>query len=609
VHRDLKPSNILIMVQSGKPIPKIIDFGIAKAMGRSLTDRTLVTAIGLPIGTPAYMSPEQAEMSGLDIDTRADIYTLGVILYELLSGTLPFDSSTISADFAAFQRRMRETDPPVPSVRMSVLGEKLPSVAELRHATPASLKRQLQGDLDWIIMKAMEKDRTRRYETVNALILEIRRHLNDEPVLARAPTLGYRAAKFVKRYKGWVAAAALAVSSLGVGLGAATYQWRQAEVQRSRALQNLNMAIEAVDQMLLAVGDTLALASAPVLEEIREDLFAKARSFYEQFRAQTTEPEYRLATAMASQRLGDVYGLTGQVREAEAAYLQAIDSLEVLAEQYPERARYQHHLADGHNWLGLQLAQRDPARARAAYTALALQEALTAKAPEEPEYRYHLARTLYNRGILLATDTATVADAERDYRAAIGHLDALVREDRDPEAPLASYRQELARSYNNLGKLLRDTGRQDEAWVYFERAVDILEDLSRSEDKRAYKQELAIYNNNLAVLLLEGQEPDRAATRSRRALELFEELAAPTARWAGFSWISTARRRPSPPFAAPSRSGNAWRVVSTSCRVTRCLSTASDSRSSTWRCCSWIPATPTGRAHSSHVRWTTTPLR
>lgn len=528
VHRDLKPSNIMVMVEAGKAIPKIIDFGIAKAMGRSLTDRTFATAMGLPIGTPAYMSPEQAEMSGLDVDTRADIYTLGVILYELLSGTLPFDSSTITADFAAFQRRMRETDPPIPSVRMGALGDKLPSVAEHRHATPASLKRQLKGDLDWIIMKAMEKDRTRRYETANALILEIRRHLNNEPVLARAPTMGYRVGKFVRRYRGWVTAAALAVGGLGIGLGTATYQWRQAEAERARALQNLNLAIEAVDEMLVAVGDTLAFAGAPELEEIRAALFAKARTFYEQFRTQTTEPEYRLATALATQRLGDVYGLTGQPGEAESAYALALDTLRALAEQYPDRPRYQHHLADGYNWLGLQLAYRSPERAKAAYdSALALQVELTATGPDEHEYRYHLARTLYNRGIVLSTDPATAADAERDYRAAIDHLEALIREDEDPDAPLEDYRQELARSYNNLGNVLVDMGRVNEALDFFERAIGLMNDLSRSADNRAYKQELAMYNNNLAVVLWEGDDAGGAEVRSRRALELFEELAAP----------------------------------------------------------------------------------
>jgi hypothetical protein len=532
VHRDLKPSNILVTVQAGTPIPKIIDFGIAKAMGRSLTDRTFVTAIGLPIGTPAYMSPEQAEMSGLDIDTRADIYTLGVILYELLSGILPFDTSTISADFLDLQRRMRETDPLMPSARLSVLGERLAAVAQLRDSTPVSLRKQLQGDLDWIVMKAMQKDRTRRYETVNALILEIRRHLNDEPVLARAPTLGYRVTKFVRRYKGWVAAGTLAVSGLGVGLGTATYQWRRAEAQRGRALENLNLAIDAVDEMLVAVGDTLAFASTPGLEQVREELYGKARSFYEKFQAQTSEPEYRLASAIASQRLGDVYGHTEQPAKAVAVYQEAIDSLELLAAEYPDRPRYRHRLADSYNWLGLQLAYRDPGRARAVYdTALALQTKLVAEVPDETEYQYHLARTLYNRGILNSLDITTAADAEGDYRAAIERFEALIRDDGGADAPIASYRQELARAYNNLANVL---GESSEAVADYERAIELLEGLSRTTGNRVYTRELATYNNNLGLSLFDRtlvqfdqRELEEAEARSRRAVELFDRLAAP----------------------------------------------------------------------------------
>jgi eukaryotic-like serine/threonine-protein kinase len=530
VHRDLKPSNILITVQEEKPIPKIIDFGIAKAMGQSLTENTFVTAIGLPIGTPAYMSPEQAEMSGLDVDTRADIYTLGVILYELLSGTLPFDQSNLAADYAAFQKRMRETDPPVPSARMSILGEKLPTVAELRQTSPASLKRELEGDLDWIIMKAMEKDRTRRYETVNALIKDVERYLNFEPVSARAPTIGYRAGKFVRRYRGWVAAAALAVTGLGVGLGTATYEWRRAEAARARALQNLNLAIEAVDEMLVAAGDTLAFANAPALEEIREELFAKARRFYEQFEEQTTEPEYRLATAMASQRIADVQARMGEGAAAEAALGEAIAQLAALTDDFPDRSRYQHHLAESYNLLGLQLAPRDPVRAKAAYdTALALQDDLIARVPEEAEYMQYRARTLYNRGILLASDSTTLEDAEEDYRTAIEALEALIRADDGGREYAEAYRQELARSFNNLANVLRNTGREIEAWRYYERALGLLEDLSSSSESRAYKQELAIYANNLALLLSDGGDSDLAADRSRQALALFEELAAPLA--------------------------------------------------------------------------------
>jgi tetratricopeptide (TPR) repeat protein len=527
IHRDLKPSNVLVGVQEGKAVPKVIDFGIAKAMGRRLTDQTFVTVQGIPIGTPAYMSPEQAEMSGLDVDTRTDIYTLGVMLYELLAGSLPFDPKEFGADFITFQVKLRESDPPKPSTRIGNLGEEGVAIAELRKANAVGLRGQLKGDLDWIIMKALEKDRTRRYETVNGLIQDIRRHLNDEPVTARAPTPAYRVGKFVKRHKVWVAAATLAVFSLGAGLVVATYQRQQAVMAQERALHNLNLAIEAVDEMLLRVGDTLA--AVPQMEQFRGALLDKARQFYEQFQEQTTEPELRLGSALAHQRLGDVYRFLAQNDKAEGAYGDAIDRLTELSAEYPDDPRYQHHLADTYNWLGLQLASVDGARAMEAYgRAFDLQQDLVGRLPDAFEYRHHLARTLYNRGILLSADTTGSAHAERDYRAAIAHLESLIAENRSPTAPTADYQQELARSYNNLGFLMRLMGQETEAVEYYGSAVDILEDLRRGDaDGRAYKQELAIYYNNLANLSLDNGDLESAESRNRRALELFEDLAAP----------------------------------------------------------------------------------
>ncbi len=527
VHRDLKPSNVLVTVKEGKAIPKVIDFGIAKAMGRRLTDKTFVTVQGMPIGTPAYMSPEQAEMSGLDVDTRTDIYTLGVMLYELLVGRLPFDPKEFGADFLTFQQKLRESDPTKPSTRVGDLGDDGTAIAESRRANPVSLRGQLKGDLDWIIMKALEKDRTRRYETVNGLIQDIYRHLNDEPVMARAPTPAYRASKFVKRHRVWVTAAALAVISLGVGIVVATYQRQQAVQARERAIHNLNLAIEAVDEMLLRVGDTLA--ALPQMEQFRGALLDKARQFYEQFQEQTTEPELRLGSALAHQRLGDVYRFLGRNDKAEEAYADAIGRLTDLTREFPDNSNYQHHLADSYTWLGLQLMSIHASRAMEAYgAAVALQEDLVARVPDEYEYEHHLARTLYNRGILHSSDTAGTEAAEQDYRAAIGHFESLIEDDNGLAAPTDGYRQELARSYNNLGFLLRLVNREDEARRYSESAIEILEDLTkRDATQRSYKQELAIYYNNLANLLLEDGDLQPAEARNRRALELFEELAAP----------------------------------------------------------------------------------
>jgi len=208
IHRDLKPSNVLVALQDGQPVPKIIDFGIAKATAHHLTEQTVFTELGVLIGTPEYMSPEQAEMTGLDIDTRTDVYALGVLLYELLTGTLPFDRKLLrEKGLDEIRRTIREKDPPKPSTRVTQLGPASTQSAESRHTDPSRLAGQLRGDLDWITMKALEKDRTRRYETAMGLANDVRRHLEDEPVSAGPPGVVYRAGKFVRRHRFGVAAA------------------------------------------------------------------------------------------------------------------------------------------------------------------------------------------------------------------------------------------------------------------------------------------------------------------------------------------------------------------------------------------------------------------
>jgi serine/threonine protein kinase/outer membrane protein assembly factor BamB len=202
IHRDLKPSNILVTLHDGDPVPKVIDFGVAKALGQKLTEKTLFTAFRQMIGTPAYMSPEQAEMSGLDVDTRSDIYSLGVLLYELLTGVTPFDKEALAkVALDEIRRLIREIEPPKPSTRLRTLGEKITDVAKRRHTEPAALSRHISGDLDWIVMKCLEKDRSHRYETASALGRDLECHLNDQPVSAVAPSLFYRLSKFIKRHQ------------------------------------------------------------------------------------------------------------------------------------------------------------------------------------------------------------------------------------------------------------------------------------------------------------------------------------------------------------------------------------------------------------------------
>ncbi len=222
IHRDLKPSNVLVALYDGKPVPKIIDFGVAKAAGQQLTDKTLVTGFGAIVGTLEYMSPEQAEVNQLDIDTRSDIYSLGVLLYELLTGSPPFSRNELTqAGMLEMLRLIREQEPSKPSTMLST-AEGLPTLAANRGTEPARLTKLVRGELDWIVMKALDKDRIRRYETASGFAMDVRRYLADEPVQACPPGAGYRLRKFARRNKGVLAVAALVLFFLvlfGSGVG------------------------------------------------------------------------------------------------------------------------------------------------------------------------------------------------------------------------------------------------------------------------------------------------------------------------------------------------------------------------------------------------------
>jgi serine/threonine protein kinase len=287
IHRDIKPSNVLVTSHDGKPVAKVIDFGVAKAIHQHLTERTLYTNFAQMIGTPLYMSPEQAEMSGLDIDTRSDIYSLGVLLYELLTGTTPLERSRFATEaYDEIRRVIREEEPPKPSQRLSS-SDTLPSLAANRKTEPAKLSRMFKGELDWIVMKALEKDRTRRYETANGLARDIQRYLANEMVEARPPSTVYRLRKFASKNKmALITAAAIAVllvaGIVGTTMGLLRAQ-RQKEIAEAAAEEARAARDSEAEQRRLAQElDTIDRVRKLAYEYAQDKKFDLALPLYEE---------------------------------------------------------------------------------------------------------------------------------------------------------------------------------------------------------------------------------------------------------------------------------------------------------------------------------------
>ncbi len=345
IHRDIKPSNVLVAMYDDRAVPKVIDFGVAKAAGQSLTEKTLMTGLGAVVGTAEYMSPEQANLNNLDIDTRSDVYSLGVLLYELLTGSTPVDRKSLGkAALLEILRIVREVEVLRPSARLSTI-DTLPSVAANRGTEPAKLSRLMKGELDWVVLKALEKDRSRRYDTANGLVRDIQRYLADEVVEARPPSTSYRLQKFVRRNRATVLAGSAVAAALLLGAVAfawqariATWQKQIAQDNEQRANENYRLARQAVDDYLTRVSENTLLRVQPSrdLRELRKQLLEDALKFYQTFIDQhQDDPALRRELARAYARVATITDAIGSRPDALAGHSKALEIRRALADADP----------------------------------------------------------------------------------------------------------------------------------------------------------------------------------------------------------------------------------------------------------------------------------
>jgi serine/threonine protein kinase/tetratricopeptide (TPR) repeat protein len=486
IHRDIKPSNVLVLSQDGTPVVKVIDFGIAKAIGQQLTDKTIYTQFAQMIGTPLYMSPEQAGHSGLDVDTRTDIYALGVLLYELLTGTTPFDKERLrEAGYDEMRRIICEEEPPRPSTRISTLGQAASTVSAQRRSDPRRLSQLFRGELDWIVMKALEKDRNRRFESASAFAADVQRYLDDEPVLACPPSAAYRFHKFARRNRVALFTGALIAVALVTGTAVASWQAVLAtraqtraqdelverKKQQQRAEANFLTTLEAVDQLFTEVGQK-ELASVPHLEHVRRQLLQKALGFFQEFlRTRPDDPSVRFEVGLAYRRVGDIHRLLGEHGPGEKACNQAIQTLDALRSEEPQRPAYCHELARAHWSRGRLLV--DQGRRQSAESdfrhARELLDHLRADDPDRPEYQEDLALTCQVLAELL-NRTGPHGEAEQLLREGARRFEFLL--ERFPQR--VEYTKGLMKCHGTLALILRNSGQEKECDKVFRRMFDLV---------------------------------------------------------------------------------------------------------------------------------------
>jgi serine/threonine protein kinase/tetratricopeptide (TPR) repeat protein len=554
IHRDLKPSNVLVTWHDDKAVVKVIDFGIAKATGQQLTDKTLFTNFAQMIGTPLYMSPEQAQLSGLDVDTRSDVYSLGVLLYELLTGTTPFDRERLrTVGFDEIRRMIREEEPARPSTRLSTQGQAASTASANRKSDPARLSRLLRGELDWIVMKALEKDRNRRYESASVFAADVQRYLHNDAVLACPPSVGYRLGKFLRRYKGPVLAASVIVIVLAAGIVGTTAgllgalaQSDLKETARLQALREKDAKEDALrDAVAAAEEETRARRQTQralnmMTDEMMEDhlgrqpqMTERQRQFLENVLAEhevfaaarADDAEGKKSRAEGFFRVGRIRLRLGEHEEGMAAFRDAAALWKQLAGDFPDQPEYRYNEARSYHNLGI--LRRDTGRHKEAESAfddaLTILKPLAADFKDRPEFRFQLAVTHVDLGILLKETSSRLKEAEDHYDAALPLFEALVKE--FPRQP--DYRRGLAFGHLNRGSLMWATNRDDKAESDYRTTVDIRKQLVKEVPERfEYRQELALSYNYLGIVQRANLQVKEAEESYRAALEIRKELAA-----------------------------------------------------------------------------------
>jgi eukaryotic-like serine/threonine-protein kinase len=552
IHRDLKPSNILVTIIDGRPIPKVIDFGVAKATAGKLTDESLSTNFGAVVGTLEYMAPEQAGYSGEDIDTRADIYSLGVILYEMLTGLRPLDSKRLrAAALTEMIRIIKEEEPSKPSTRLST-DESLPSLAALRQTEPKKLMALLRGELDWVVMKCLEKQRDRRYETANGLARDIQRYLADEMVEARPPSAGYRLRKFARKHRAALASAIAIAVLLVAGLSVSLWQMFRAITAEAQAMQNAQQARDERDAKAVALkAEQQARADEAkarlqafaalrsMTDDVVEQKFAQGavltdddktflRSIIAQFDAfaaiQGDDADSRAVRAEGRFRVGLMRHRLGELREAEQDYDAALGIQKQLAADFPTRSEFRQELANGHTNRGILMRNtRRILEAERDYdAALSIRKQLAADFPTRPEFRQRLAISHNNRGNLLH-GAGRMKEAEKDHDAAQSIRKQLAAD--FPTRP--EFRRESAASHVNRGVLMHDMGRLKEAENDYDEALRIQKQLTADfPTNPEFRHELATSHNNRGTLLQAKGRLKETENDYGEALKVYKQLTA-----------------------------------------------------------------------------------